>query len=301
MLMKIGSIGYLLREGVRNFWSNRLMSFASVGVLISCMLLSGGSVLLSLNVASIMSEVEQKNLVMVYLDDGVGVLEAVKVGDEISKIPNVAERTLVTKDEGLQELIEQVEDGDALLEELAADNPLPNAYRVTLSDLEHYDATVVQLQEIDGVQKVRGESDVPKKLAQVEQTVNGTLMWIIALLIVVSVFIITNTIRVTMFNRRKEISIMKSVGATDWFIRIPFVAEGVVIGVLSGALATLLTDYIYNNVSWGSEMFFSLVPFDRYRLLFAAAFLGAGVIFGAIGGVISIGRYLKSEGGDLYE
>ena len=113
--MKIGSIGYLLREGIRNFWSNRLMSFASVGVLISCMLLSGGSVLLSLNVASIMSKVEQNNLVMVYLNDNVGVLEAVKVGDEISKIPNVSETTLVTKDEGLQELMDQVENGEALL------------------------------------------------------------------------------------------------------------------------------------------------------------------------------------------
>ena len=248
-----------------------------------------------------MSKVEQNNLVMVYLNDNVGVLEAVKVGDEISRIQNVAETTLVTKDEGLQELMDQVEDGEALLEELAADNPLPNAYRVTLSDLEQYDATVEQLRELDGVQKVRGESDVPKKIIQMEHTVNGTLIWIIALLIVVSMFIITNTIRVTMFNRRKEISIMKSVGATDWFIRIPFVAEGIVIGVLSGVLATLLIDYIYNNVSWGSEMFFSLVSFDRYRWLFAAAFLGAGIIFGAIGGVISIGRYLKSEGGDLYE
>ncbi|MDD6175359.1 MAG: permease-like cell division protein FtsX [Firmicutes bacterium] len=299
--MRIGSIGYLLREGIRNFWSNRLMSFASVGVLISCMLLSGGSVLISLNVESIMAKVEQNNLVMVYLNDDVGVLEAVKVGDEISRIPNVAESTLVTKDEGLQELMEQVEDGDALLEQLAADNPLPNAYRVTLDDLEQYDVTVAQLQELDGVQKVRGESEVPKKIIQVEHSVNGVLIWIIALLIVVSMFIITNTIRVTMFNRRKEISIMKSVGATDWFIRVPFVAEGMIIGILSGALATLLLDYIYNNVSWGSEMFFSLVSFDRYRWLFAAAFVGAGIIFGAIGGVISIGRYLKSEGGDLYE
>ena len=299
--MKIGSIGYLLREGIRNFWSNRLMSFASVGVLISCMLLSGGSVLLSLNVASVMDQVEQNNLVMVYLKDDVGVLEAVKVGDEINKVPNVAESVLVTKDEGLQDLMSRVDDGSALLDELSTDNPLPNAYRVTLSNLDQYDVTVVQLETINGVQKVRGESDVPQKITGIERTVNGTLMWIIALLIVVSMFIITNTIRVTMFNRRKEISIMKSVGATDWFIRVPFIAEGIVIGILSGVLATLLIDYIYNNVSWGSETFFSLVSFAPYRWLFAVAFVGAGLIFGTIGGVISIGKYLKSEGGDLYE
>jgi len=277
------------------------MSFASVGVLISCMLLSGGSVLLSLNVASVMDQVEQNNLVMVYLKDDVGVLEAVKVGDEINKVPNVAESVLVTKDEGLQDLMSRVDDGSALLDELSTDNPLPNAYRVTLSNLDQYDVTVVQLETINGVQKVRGESDVPQKITGIERTVNGTLMWIIALLIVVSMFIITNTIRVTMFNRRKEISIMKSVGATDWFIRVPFIAEGIVIGILSGVLATLLIDYIYNNVSWGSETFFSLVSFAPYRWLFAVAFVGAGLIFGTIGGVISIGKYLKSEGGDLYE
>ena len=145
-----------------------------------------------------MDQVEQNNLVMVYLKDDVGVLEAVKVGDEINKVPNVAESVLVTKDEGLQDLMSRVDDGSALLDELSTDNPLPNAYRVTLSNLDQYDVTVVQLETINGVQKVRGESDVPQKITGIERTVNGTLMWIIALLIVVSMFIITNTIRVTM-------------------------------------------------------------------------------------------------------
>lgn len=300
--MKFSSIGYLLKEGARNFWSNRLMSFASIGVLISCMLLSGGSVLLSMNVGSVMNKIEQKNLIMVYLNDDIGALEAVKVGDRISQVPNVAESELVTKDQGLEELMQEVEDVDALLEELQLDNPLPHAYRVTLNDLTQYDATKRQLETLDGVQKVRGESDVPNKLVEMERTVNGTLYWIIALLILVSMFIITNTIRVTMFNRRKEISIMKSVGATDGFIRVPFIAEGILIGIISGVAATLLTDYIYTNVSWGgSELFFTLIGFGQYRWLFAAAFIGAGVVFGAIGGVISIGRYLKGEGGDLYE
>ena len=181
--MKFSSIGYLLKEGARNFWSNRLMSFASIGVLISCMLLSGGSVLLSMNVGSVMNKIEQKNLIMVYLNDDIGALEAVKVGDRISQVPNVAESELVTKDQGLEELMQEVEDVDALLEELQLDNPLPHAYRVTLNDLTQYDATKRQLETLDGVQKVRGESDVPNKLVEMERTVNGTLYWIIALLI----------------------------------------------------------------------------------------------------------------------
>ena len=135
-----------------------------------------------------------------------------------------------------------------------------------------------------------------------EKSITGTLLWIIVLLMVVSMFIITNTVRVTMFNRRKEISIMKSVGATDWFIRVPFIVEGAIIGVVSGVVTTLLIEYIYTHISWGDGLFTDgLVPFARLRLGFGLAFVGAGVVFGAIGGVISIGRYLKNEGGDLFE
>ncbi len=301
-MRQIVNFFYLVKEGFRNLWSNRMMSFASVGVLVSCMLLSGGSVLISMNVASVMKQVEQKNLVMVYLNDEVSTLEAVQIGTEINKLYNVKESTLVTRDEALDEMMGAVENADALLDELKNDNPLPNTYRVTLLDLEKYDQTVAELRKLDGVQSVRGESETSDQLIRIEKSITGTLLWIIVLLMVVSMFIITNTVRVTMFNRRKEISIMKSVGATDWFIRVPFIVEGAIIGVVSGVVTTLLIEYIYTHISWGDGLFTGgLVPFAGMRLGFGLAFVGAGVVFGAIGGVISIGRYLKNEGGDLFE
>lgn len=301
-MRQIVNFFYLVKEGIRNLWSNRMMSFASIGVLVSCMLLSGGSVLISMNVANVMKQVEQKNLVMVYLNDEVSTLEAVQIGTEINKLYNVKESTLVTRDEALDEMMGAVEDADALLDELKNDNPLPNTYRVTLLDLEKYDQTVAELRKLDGVQSVRGESETSDQLIRIEKSITGTLLWIIVLLMVVSMFIITNTVRVTMFNRRKEISIMKSVGATDWFIRVPFIVEGAIIGVVSGVVTTLLIEYIYTHISWGDGLFTDgLVPFARLRLGFGLAFVGAGVVFGAIGGVISIGRYLKNEGGDLFE
>lgn len=301
-MRQIVNFFYLVKEGIRNLWSNRMMSFASVGVLVSCMLLSGGSVLISMNVANVMKQVEQKNLVMVYLNDEVSTLEAVQIGTEINKLYNVKESTLVTRDEALDEMMGAVENADALLDELKNDNPLPNTYRVTLLDLEKYDQTVAELRKLDGVQSVRGESETSDQLIRIEKSITGTLLWIIVLLMVVSMFIITNTVRVTMFNRRKEISIMKSVGATDWFIRVPFIVEGAIIGVVSGVVTTLLIEYIYTHISWGDGLFTDgLVPFARLRLGFGLAFVGAGVVFGAIGGVISIGRYLKNEGGDLFE
>ena len=301
-MRQIVNFFYLVKEGIRNLWSNRMMSFASIGVLVSCMLLSGGSVLISMNVANVMKQVEQKNLVMVYLNDEVSTLEAVQIGTEINKLYNVKESTLVTRDEALDEMMGAVENADALLDELKNDNPLPNTYRVTLLDLEKYDQTVAELRKLDGVQSVRGESETSDQLIRIEKSITGTLLWIIVLLMVVSMFIITNTVRVTMFNRRKEISIMKSVGATDWFIRVPFIVEGAIIGVVSGVVTTLLIEYIYTHISWGDGLFTDgLVPFAGLRLGFGLAFVGAGVVFGAIGGVISIGRYLKNEGGDLFE
>ncbi len=293
---------YLTKEGIRNLWCNRMMTFASIGVLISCMLLSGGSMLISLNVANILKQVEKNNLVMVYLDDDVTALEAVKIGTAMESIANIHEKQLITSDEALRQMMEKVENADALLEELLQDNPLPNSYRVTLEDLSKYDQTVEALKALDGVQAVRGESETSQQLVQVEKSITGVLLWIILLLMIVSLFIITNTIRVTMYNRRREISIMKSVGATDWFIRIPFIVEGAIIGILSGLIATMVLGYAYTNIEWGNGLLmWNMVPFDDCKLMFLTGFVAAGIVFGSIGGVISIGRYLKDEGGDFFE
>ncbi|MBQ9083668.1 MAG: permease-like cell division protein FtsX [Clostridia bacterium] len=293
---------YLTKEGIRNLWCNRMMTFASIGVLVSCMLLSGGSMLISLNIANILKQVEKNNLVMVYLNDDVTELEAIKVGTAMESISNILEKELITRDEALRQMMEKVENADALLEELLQDNPLPNSYRVTLTDLSKYDQTIEELKALEDVQSVRGESETSQQLVQIEQTITGVLLWIILLLVIVSLFIITNTIRVTMYNRRREISIMKSVGATDWFIRIPFIVEGAIIGVLSALLATLLLGYAYTNIDWGNGMvLWDLVAFENYKMLFLTAFTVAGIVFGSIGSVISIGRYLKDEGGDVFE
>lgn len=279
-----------------------MMTFASIGVLISCMLLSGGSMLISLNIANVLKQVEQNNLVMVYLDDDVSALEAVKIGTTINGIANVLDSELVTSEEALKQMMESVEDADALLEELLLDNPLPNSYRVTLENLEKYDQTIAELAELDGVQSVRGESETSKQLVQAEKSITGVLLWIVLLLMIVSLFIIANTIRVTMYNRRREISIMKSVGATDWFIRVPFIVEGAIIGVLSGILATMLLGYVYTNVNWSAVLpLWNLLPFENFQMMFLSIFVAAGVLFGSIGGVISIGRYLKNEGSDMFE
>ncbi len=298
--MKISSILYLLKEGFRNIWSNRAMALTSIGVFVSCLLLSGGAVLLSLNISSSMDKMEEGNLIVVYLKEEVGTLEAVKIGDAIKALPNVSGSVMVPKDEALNEMMSNLGDDGFLLEGLIEENPLPNAYRVTLEDLDQMERTKEQLAGVEGVDRVRGESEVPQKILSLKNSVGTVSFWIIILLVIVSFFIIINTIRITMFSRRKEISIMRSVGATDWFIRVPFIVEGVLIGVISGALATLLLKYLYENISWGVDGLINMgaVPFSNYAFLIALSFVSAGVVFGAVGGVVSIGRYLKNEGGD---
>ena len=298
--MRIGSILYLIREGCKNLWSNRLMTLASIGVLISCMVLSGGAGLLSYNISSYMSDLEDNNLVLVYLDYEMDTLDAVAVGESIDQVPNVAKSELVSKEDALQQVLEEMGDDGSIFEGLLDDNPLPDAYRVTLQDVEKYDSTVKLLREIEGVQRVSGESDVLVKINTLRSTVTTSGLWIVALLVAVSMFIIINTIRVTMYTRRKEISIMKSVGGTDWFIRIPFIVEGTIIGAISGVLSTFLLKYVYENISLGIGGITTtgMMAFSRFFFPMMFLLVFAGIIFGGVGGVISITKYLKNDEGE---
>ncbi len=298
--MKFSSVKYLFREGLRNVWSNRTMSFASVGVLISCLLLTGAAVLLSMNIGSAMEILEGDNSVRVVLDDGLPTLTGIQVGEEIKKLGNIESCEFIPKDEAIKQYLG---DDDTLLQGLTgADNPLPDAFRISLVDLSLYDETIAQITALDGVQKVDDYSDIAEKLTSLDTLVTMAGFWIVLLLSLVSLFIIANTIRVTMFSRRVEISIMKSVGATNWFIRVPFVVEGVVIGVVSGLVAALLLVIAYNSlleVITDIAPFFTPIAVAPLTVRIFLIFIGAGILFGAVGGAISIGKYLRKEGGDI--
>ena len=298
--MRLSSITYLLKEGVRNIWANRMMSFASVGVLVSCLLLTGAAILFSMNIDSAMSDLETNNSIRVVLDDNLPTLEGIQVGQEIMQLGNVETCEFVPKDEAIRQYLG---DDEALLAGLTgSDNPLPDAFRFSLVDLSLYDETIAQIRALDGVQQVDDYSDIAEKLTSLDNLVATAGIWIVVLLSVVSLFIIANTIRVTMFSRRLEISIMKSVGATNSFVRFPFVVEGVIIGIVSGLVAGLLL-----NLAYGSMLeavtnivpFFTPVPLGPMSLRIYLYFIAAGVLFGALGGAISIGRYLRKEGGDI--
>ncbi len=279
------------------------MSFASIGVLVSCLLLTGAAVLFSLNINTAMKSIEGNNSVRVYMKQGMPTLSAVKAGEEIKKLDNIATCEFVPKDEAIQQYMDILGDKDGTMLEgmTGKDNPLPDAFKVSFKDLSKYKQTAAEIQKIEGVGSINDYSDIAQKLTNLDGMVTTAGSWIIVLLSLVSLFIISNTIRVTMFSRRLEISIMKSVGATNWFVRIPFVVEGVIIGLFSGAIASLLLNLAYNRMisAVTAITLFTPINIGSMEWKLTLAFIVAGSLFGAVGGMISIGRYLKKEGGEI--
>ncbi len=295
------SFGYLTKEGLRNVWSNRIMSIASVCVLISCLVLTGAASLFSMNVAQVVDSVGQSNETSVYIKRDYSQLEAVYIGKEIEKLDNVASTSFLSKEEAMEQFKQQLGD-DALFAEMQGRNQLPDTIIVVMDDLSQYDSTVEQIKKIEGVEDVSSHSEIAETLTQISNLVSAISFGVTLALTIVSIFIIANTIRVTMYSRRFEISIMKSVGATNMFVRWPFLMEGMVIGFISALLATgavaLLYEVIMNAVQ---QMLPIINPIPLMNVIWfvAGAFIIAGVVIGFFGSFISIRKYLKMEGNEI--
>lgn len=298
--MRISGLGYLLKEGIKSIWSNRMMSLASIGVLVSCLLLTGAAELITLNVSSVVDDIGGENVTRVFLEQNVTDLEAVYIQDEIGKINNVSDTEFVSKDDAIKEYEDTLRE-DIFSQMQGEGNPLPNSVDVTLTDLSLYDETMAQITAIDGVDEVRDTREIASKLTSLSTLVSSMSLWIVLALSLISIFIISNTIRMTMYSRRFEISIMKSVGATDTFIRIPFVFEGMIIGLISGVIGSLLLTLVYDAVMKGVQNIiqFKFIPYDELAIYVWVVFIVAGMIIGMLGSMLSIGRYLRKEGNEL--
>jgi cell division transport system permease protein len=205
-----------------------------------------------------------------------------------------------SKEEAFESYREEL--GDELFTQIEENNnPLPDAYIVAMNDLSRYDATVEQIQAIDGVDSVSNHSAIAKKLSDMSHLVNLICFWVVTALIIISLFIIANTIRATMYSRRFEISIMKSVGATDGFVRMPFLIEGMILGFISSIIATIGISILYNMSMAAIEKFFPInsIPLGSVIVPVMLSFIAAGVVIGFFGSFISIRKYLKKEGNEI--
>ncbi|MDO4476412.1 MAG: permease-like cell division protein FtsX [Clostridia bacterium] len=297
--MNIHNFKYFLKEGFKNLWINRVMSAASMLVMTCCMILTGGAVLLSYNVNAALKSVENKNSITVFLNSDIKSSNVKSVGEKISSIDNVIACDYYSS----QQAAEKYEEVLGTLYDVVCEkeNPFPEAFHVTMEDLSLYNDTVSEIKNIPEVDSVSDRSETAQKLTNLSHLIAHAGVWIVCSLGVVSLFIISNTIRISMHSRRFEISIMKSVGATNSFIRAPFIVEGIIIGFVSAALSTVILDLIY-DVFWA--VISEIMPFsgvyceDMFWKLFGA-FLISGVVFGIIGSYISIRKYLIKEGGEV--
>lgn len=349
--MKISSIKYLTGEGVKNAWVNRLMTIASVGVLVACMVIIGLAILISENVNKAVGKLEQQNVVMAYMkdynwalygekddaasntsstelsvsssDESTATEEADKNGikpsdyvihndeeakalcNRIAELENVASVTYVTSDEGLESVKESMLEGQESYFSFLDDeygNPMSGAAKITMKDMALFDSTLEQIKEIDGIDAIQSQGDLAEKITAIKNGIGIAGFWVIAILMVISLVIVSNTIRVTMYNRKLEISIMKAVGATDTFVRIPFVVEGMLIGVVSAVLAEGILYFCYRVAS---EVIIStlgsndIVKYGDVAWCLLLVFIGIGIFSGVLGSIIMISKYLRREGSEF--
>ena len=373
--MKFSSMRYLAGEGVKNAWVNRLMTIASVGVLVACMVIIGLAILISENVNKAVGNLEQQNVVMAYMKDYNWALyggsdtdssssgtdsttsdasqesasdseeagtsakssegsestesttddtdkadengikpsdyvihnddEAEARCDEIAKIDNVAAVEYITSEEGLESVKESMIEGQESYFTFLDDeygNPMSGAAKITMTDMSKFDETVDKIMELDGVDTIQSQSDLADKIAAIKRGVGIAGFWIIAILMVISLVIVSNTIRVTMYNRKLEISIMKAVGATDSFVRIPFVVEGMLIGLVSALIAEGLLYFCYRVATetiiatLGTT---DIVYYSDVAWWLLLVFIGIGIFAGVLGSVIMISKYLRREGSEF--
>ncbi len=297
--MSGGSLGYLTKEGFKNIWLNRLMSVASISVLLSCLVMMGIAFMLIVNMQEIITNIEDSNVIVAFVDDDANDAEVEKVRMDLMKIENVKDCVFVSKEEAFEEQLESLGGNRTLFEGM--DNPLPDSYRVVLDDLTLFDSTLRQIENTENIQSVREDRELSQQVSSIRKTVTYVSFGVIIILLIVSLFIISNTIKITMFSRRLEIKIMKSVGATSWFIRWPFMVEGMSLGIISGLLSLGVVWGVYELVARSIGNSFSLfmsggiVPFKEYALFILLAFLAVGIITGAFGSAVSISKYLKEQ------
>lgn len=295
---KMNNFSYLLKQGLSSVWKNRLMSFASLCILTVSLLLVGLSAFIMLDCGIILDNVSDKNEISVYMEDDADINHIKDVLDSNSLVTAIR---YISPEEGLETMKEQYKEQTELFDSLPY-NPVPPTYMVTINDLDKIDMAVSQFQAIQGVYKVNAPMDFAGFIEDIRNTFTIIGIALMVSLGAVSIIIIANTTRLSVFARRKEIAIMRIVGATNIFIRTPFFIEGMSIGLVSGLVSWILTKFIYEGVftlfsenlgMWSALGMDNVINFSDVAVLTLLIYCGAGALLGAIGTVFSMGKHLK--------
>lgn len=296
---------YLTKMGFHNLIVNRSMTLSSVSVLTVCLLLIGISFLILANIQNLVKDVEKQNVVVAFVKEDVDEAGLNKINADLYGIENVENVQFVSKEEGYREQKAEMGIEDDLLDGII-DNPLPDSFRITVSNMEAFQITLAAIKAVENVDTVQESQEVVNKITLLQKSITAICIVMVVVLIIVSLFIITNTIRITMVGRKIDIQVMKSVGATNTFICWPFMIEGVMIGVISGIIALVLT-YIFQVTEGDAlntlfELFgSSIVKVDDVLPVLFFGYMLSGIFLGSFGSIVSIRKYLKKEGSEAAE
>ena len=294
--MKSSKIGYLINEGFKSILTHGFMSFATVTIVIACLVIMGSFSLIAVNISAMLDELESSNEVVAYVEETFSEDEARALQDDIEYISNVSEANFVTREQAMEEFTAQYDD-DTLFQDVEA-SVFRDRYVIYLEDISLMAQTKGELESIPGIAKVNAYLEVAEGFVTVRNVVSAVSLILVVVLVVVSIFIMANTIKLATYSRREEIAIMKMVGASNSFIRFPFVVEGLVLGLLGGALGFLLEwgiyDVVTNRIMTGlMGNLISVLPFESFSMPVLAVYLGVGIIVGAFGSSIAIRNYLR--------
>ncbi len=299
--MWIRNMRRFIAEAFSGIFKNGLMTIASMVVVTSCLIMLGVFLVITLNVNSISEDIADACQVKAYIT-----AEAQADGRQ-NEIEEQIRRISYTKDvayengvEAFKKIKENMSEEDRLSFSGLPDDLLSDAFNVTVDDISNTDKITEALLKIDGVAKVESGDDIVSFINTLRHTVKNVSLWIILAFMLISIFIISNTVKLTVHNRRREINIMKYVGATDSFIKWPFIIEGIIVGLISAAIAYAITNSVYaglfgtaNSVSSSALNFIKILPFGSIWHIFAVSYTALGAVIGAIGSAMSVRKYLK--------
>ena len=290
------NIFYFIKEGACNMFKHGFMSFAAIGITVACLLIMGTFTLVAVNANEMLKEMEEQNQVLAFVDETYSIDEARMLETKLLAVPNVENVTFISNSEAAEAFRSRYE-GDELFQGIPDDN-FRHRFAIDLEDIGYMSETTIALDAVEGVADVSAYEDEAKGFVTIRNVAGIVCATLIAILFVVSVFIIANTIKLTTFDRRDEIAIMKMVGATNGFIRWPFVYEGFLLGLFSATIGFFLQWGLYEAVARSVSTndtinLITVLPFDQMWQWVAIVFLGAGMMIGVGGSLAAIRKFLQ--------
>ena len=294
--MKLNNLGYLLKEGFRGIFLHGFMSFAAVCVTVACLVIVGSFSALAYNLDEMVQELNQTNEILVYIDADLSDAEARSIGTKINLLDNVLQATFVSREEALQDFVAD-HDGDSAFSGVQASD-LRHRYVVTLEDNTKMKETDAQLKQLPGVAKTNAAYELAEGFTTIQNVLHMVSAAVIVVLLIVSLLIISNTVKLAMYDRKDEIAIMKMVGATNGFIRLPFVVEGFTLGMMGAILAFGLEwvgyDALIQKIAAVDALqLFNFVPFQELLIPMVIVFAAAGMFVGIVGSWTSIRKFMN--------